>query len=248
MSPPDHKPLADGEHVASRDALKHQDQSARLAHELANLLDGSLRNVGLAITGLDRPDEVDRSPGEPNVLAKLNAASHAMHQMATLLQQWMNSAPPALDSQHGSIGDAVDHAIQLVAPLAQTQQIFIDADVSARAAVLPAGSVFTLVINALRNSVEAFTDQKVRRISLRVDTDGSEVVLTVTDTGPGLDPCLLDARGQFQFGRTTKPAGHGFGLVLCRDIVRGLGGELSIANRSSGGAGLRVRIPIRGHG
>ena len=114
---------------------------------------------------------------------------------------------------------------------------------SAAAAVLPAGSLFTIVINTLRNSLESFTDQRSRRIELKVATCGAEVVLTISDSGPGLDPALLDAQGRFRFGMTTKAAGGGLGLVLCRDLVAGLGGSLAIENRPSGGTHLVVRIP-----
>jgi signal transduction histidine kinase len=42
---------------------------------------------------------------------------------------------------------------------------------------------------------------------------------------------------------STKPAGTGLGLTLCREIVEAHGGRLSLANRAGGGALVTVWLP-----
>jgi signal transduction histidine kinase len=42
---------------------------------------------------------------------------------------------------------------------------------------------------------------------------------------------------------STKPAGTGLGLTLCREIIEAHDGRLSLANRAGGGALVRVWLP-----
>src|SRR4051812_29047992 len=87
-SPPAPAPPADASSYAP------PDPAALLAHELANLLDGGLRNLGLALSRLrDAPSHAALSPNGPpadaeNLLRRLEAANDAMRQMAALIQRW----------------------------------------------------------------------------------------------------------------------------------------------------------------
>jgi two-component system sensor kinase FixL len=64
----------------------------------------------------------------------------------------------------------------------------------------------------------------------------------VADTGPGIAPELADRL--FQPFITTKKAGMGLGLSICREIVEAHHGHLTAAPRSSGGTTFRVTLPI----
>jgi two-component system sensor kinase FixL len=59
------------------------------------------------------------------------------------------------------------------------------------------------------------------------------VAISVADTGPGL-PETVRAR-LFQPFVTTKSAGLGVGLSICRAIVQGHGGELAVGSEPGGG-------------
>jgi signal transduction histidine kinase len=54
------------------------------------------------------------------------------------------------------------------------------------------------------------------------------------------DGTLRDALLPFY---STKPAGTGLGLTLCREIIEAHGGTLSLANRAGGGALVTVWLP-----
>jgi signal transduction histidine kinase len=81
-----------------------------------------------------------------------------------------------------------------------------------------------VLFNLLRNAVEAMSASDKRRITISAVHDGDMVKLTVTDTGPGLDPDI--AAHLFQPFHTTKEGGMGVGLSLCRKIVEAQGGKL----------------------
>ncbi len=221
------------------------DSPARLAHELANLLDGSLRNVGLALavlkkeaqhendlaaeapmrTSRERPSPTVGGKAEGGVFSRLETANDAMQQMAMLIRRWMSTQhrPDRLHAQTKTLGQTVEHAIRLLGPAANMRQIEITSRLESNVAQLPAGPIYPIIANALRNSIEALTQDMIDRpgrthghIDLHGELNNGQVILTITDNGPGFNPTLLDETGQFRFGITTKDSGYGLGLSLTR--------------------------------
>jgi signal transduction histidine kinase len=66
------------------------------------------------------------------------------------------------------------------------------------------------------------------------------VVLSISDTGPGLP---ASAETIFEAFYTTKPSGIGLGLSIARSIVEAHGGTIHARNRQSGGAVFHVTLP-----
>jgi signal transduction histidine kinase len=61
------------------------------------------------------------------------------------------------------------------------------------------------------------------------------------DTGPGIDPGNLDR--VFEPFYTTKASGIGMGLSICRSIIHGHGGQLSVSANESQGAVFQFTLP-----
>lgn len=223
-------------------------QSDQLAHELANLLDGSLRHLTLAIATLK-----DSPPGAPlasddDLAQRLRTVNNGMQHMSQLIRRWMNH-PGTLErfAGHHRLGDCVKQAVQLLGPAAATRRIKIGVEIDSKLLDTEAGPIHPILINGLRNSIEAIDrldDQNPHRIDITARLEDRTVVLSITDTGPGIDPSLIGSAGQLRFGVTTKTTGHGLGLELAREIIQLLGGSLDLANRSPRGAMLTARYPL----
>jgi two-component system sensor kinase FixL len=67
------------------------------------------------------------------------------------------------------------------------------------------------------------------------------IVVSVRDTGPGLDPELKET--VFDPFFTTKREGTGMGLSICRKIVESHGGRIWEENHPAGGAVFRFSLP-----
>ncbi len=87
--------------------------------------------------------------------------------------------------------------------------------------------------------------------SVRVGVDGraasgavarQEIVITVSDTGPGV-PNELKEKIFYPFF-TTKQSGSGVGLATAQKIVAGHGGALELDSEPGRGCSFRVRLPI----
>ena len=96
-----------------------------------------------------------------------------------------------------------------------------------------------LLINLLKNAGEA-ANETGGGVSIGWEEAPGEVELVVSDEGPG----LLDSRNLFVPFYTTKPAGSGIGLVLCRQIAEAHRGTLSLRNAvGRRGCDARLRLP-----
>lgn len=101
-----------------------------------------------------------------------------------------------------------------------------------------------VLLNLAHNSIEAIAaaGSPVREVVLRVrSTPPDGLTFEVEDTGPGVAADMID-RLYSPFA-TTKPAGMGLGLPICRSIVEAHGGRLWLAHTSAQGSVFQVFLP-----
>jgi two-component system sensor kinase FixL len=99
-----------------------------------------------------------------------------------------------------------------------------------------------VLLNLIRNAMEAMQDSPRRELKIAASARGSEaVVVEVGDTGPGIAPEIADRL--FQPFVTTKTDGMGIGLSVCRTIVEAHGGQLSTEPNPDGGSVFRFTLP-----
>lgn len=95
----------------------------------------------------------------------------------------------------------------------------------------------------LMNACEAVADCSVRRITISARREADEVIILVADTGPGLPDNV--AAHVFEPLYTTKAAGMGLGLPICRTILEAHGGRIW-AEKSSVGAVFGMSLAASG--
>jgi signal transduction histidine kinase len=99
-----------------------------------------------------------------------------------------------------------------------------------------------VVLNLLLNAVESMQAGG----HLTVQTEGlieqREVLLSVSDSGPGIDQEILPKI--FDPFITSKNTGTGLGLTITHDIIEQHHGRIEAANKPAGGAVFRVWLPI----
>jgi two-component system sensor kinase FixL len=107
-----------------------------------------------------------------------------------------------------------------------------------------------IIVNLVRNSAEAMEESPAgeRNILVRTYRENNGVGLSVSDSGPGLRPEVLERLFEPYF--TTKPSGTGMGLPICRSTVEAHQGHIHaevnpVANSDgSHGAVFRIWLPV----
>jgi PAS domain S-box-containing protein len=99
-----------------------------------------------------------------------------------------------------------------------------------------------VIVNLVQNALHALDGKPGSSLRVSTARDDDHLVLRVEDNGAGIpEECLPQL---FRSFFTTKPAGMGMGLAICRTIVEAHGGAISAENMSVGGARFTVRLPV----
>ncbi len=82
---------------------------------------------------------------------------------------------------------------------------------------------------------------------VRLGDEGGRVVITIEDSGPGIPQDELDKVFapfyRLERSRSRETGGAGLGLAVARTVIRGHGGEVTLANRAQGGLRQEVVLP-----
>jgi two-component system CitB family sensor kinase len=151
----------------------------------------------------------------------------------------------------GHVGDPIVAAL-LLGKAAVASERGVELTVSAGHA-LPddlgdVGGLVTVLGNLIDNAIDsvASTPRGEGRVDVSLDVVDRELVITVRDTGPGIDNAFSEEI--FRDGFTTKVAAgaarRGLGLALVSQEVRRRGGRVTVAN--DGGAVFTVSLPLAG--
>jgi len=91
------------------------------------------------------------------------------------------------------------------------------------------GRIYQVIYNLLANSVK-FTEEGYIRVA--VEKDSREIIVTVIDSGKGIDPDIM-ARLFTKFS-TKSETGTGLGLFICKSIIEAHGGKIWAKNNTDG--------------
>lgn len=99
-----------------------------------------------------------------------------------------------------------------------------------------------VLINLIRNAVQALQNSKRREVTISCKSWSDDmVVVTVSDTGAGIPASVRDAL--FSPFHSTKPGGMGIGLSISRTIVEAHHGKIWAEDGGTGGAVFRFTLP-----
>ncbi|HWA47327.1 MAG TPA: PAS domain S-box protein [Dongiaceae bacterium] len=101
-----------------------------------------------------------------------------------------------------------------------------------------------VLINLIRNAVDAMDGQDRRELTIRVSAADGEARISIIDTGSGIPPGMEEKL--FRAFATSKASGMGVGLSISRTIVEAHNGRLWFEANPTGGAIFHMALPLSG--
>ncbi len=99
-----------------------------------------------------------------------------------------------------------------------------------------------IIHNLIRNAQDATEGLAAGRIDVSTRALGRQIELLIADTGPGFPPEII--ANAFEPYVTTKPKGTGLGLPIVKKIIEEHGGKITLSNRETGGAEIRIVLQV----
>ncbi|UYY76912.1 PAS domain S-box protein [Sphingomonas sp. R1] len=141
------------------------------------------------------------------------------------------------------IPDLVDEACKLALIGAREKGVVAEFrfDPAAGPVLVDRIQIQQVLINLMRNAIEAMADGPERRLTVSSRRDLAGFVrVTVADTGPGVAAEV--AEDLFRAFHSTKVDGMGLGLSICRTIVEANGGRIWLEPRAGGGSAFHFTL------
>lgn len=98
--------------------------------------------------------------------------------------------------------------------------------------------------NLLDNAVKFSVDGGVVRILANYSAEGKDIVISVSDTGTGIDAAVRNHMFEQFYTGKVKNSGSGLGLAFCRLVVEAHGGRIWVDHTSETGTIISLSIPV----
>lgn len=213
--------------------------SASFAHELSQPLTAILMDAENAKTAL-KTEQLNTS----ELAQALEDIQHSSNHAVALIERIRNFIKPnqthhKLVELQRLVRDVSD--LMRIRAKASDVQFHLELDTSPAMVWGDRIELSQIMVNVLRNAIEALQHSTTRLVTLQLTTTQDRCILRLTDTGPGIAAALLDPVGTPFV--TSKPEGLGVGFSISRAIAEKHGGSLTIANAPEGGACVTLDLP-----
>jgi PAS domain S-box-containing protein len=238
--------------------------AASIAHEVNQPLAGMVTNASASLRWLSRdsPNLDEACEAIRRIIRDGNRAGDVISRMRALFKK-ASTTKERLD-----INEAIEEVVILAQSEVQRNRVSLQTKLANDLPLILGDRIQLqqVILNLLMNAIEAMSgvaegprelgvssekvteipgESKEERYEDRAlaDAEWTEVLITVRDSGPGLDPQRLNRL--FDAFYTTKPQGLGMGLAISRSIIEAHGGRLCAKANVPQGAVFQFTLPIR---
>lgn len=152
----------------------------------------------------------------------------------------LKSFSPTVMGQAGAV-DLSSLIEEVVAPLRQDNLVRVHVSGSPAPPVLAVREqIQQVLLNVLLNARQAIAEQG--DISIAAEQSNGSVIITVDDTGRGVQPHMLESL--FHPSQSSRPGGLGVGLYQCKKIVEAHGGTIRLRSEEGKGTQVQIALPL----
>jgi hypothetical protein len=210
----------------------------RLTGGVAHAIKNPLNSITLRLELLRSRvlPEVPESKGEIEIIAQEIA------RLDRVVRTFLNfTRPVELNSTGFDLAETVNGVLDLVHPEAEKSGIRIERELPPEAVEICGDRELLrqAILNVVRNALDAMPAGGV--LQTQIDKSDAEIVLAISDTGPGIPAENRDKIFDLYF--STKEHGSGIGLAMTFRAVQLHGGSIEVESEPGMGATFRVRLP-----
>ena len=216
--------------------------SSSIAHEIRQPLAAVIAHANAGVRWLTK-----ETPDIDEALAALRAIVKDGQRVGEVIES-VRSMYTRTDQERVRVDldDLVQNILGLTRADLSKQQIVVQTELTKPLPLVIGheGQLQQVILNLIRNAAEAMQLVSGRPRILSVKTgphDPDKVLLSIADTGTGIDPKDIDRI--FQGFYTTKPEGMGMGLAICRSLIDAHDGQLWASSGVDQGSVFNILLP-----
>lgn len=213
--------------------------AAGVAHELGNPLNSLTIHLQLIARKLKKLKGSRDAQSLEKSIGVCQDEVQRLDGIITHFLEAMRPRPP--DLADTNVVDVLDEVLRFQAGEFRNRRIKVEAETQADLPVILAdrNQLKQVFFNLISNAIEAMEPGGRLKIVSRADDDF--VYLMFGDSGVGIRQ--EDLSQLFQPYHTTKPGGHGLGLMLVQRIMRAHGGQVGIESKEGVGTVVTLSFP-----
>jgi signal transduction histidine kinase len=218
------------------------EMAASIAHEINQPLAAIVNNANASLRWLgDAPPNVERARSVlKRVVGDGERASEVIGSIRAMLGK-SGQERVRLD-----VNDLIREALAFMRPELRHHGITVKTELADELPLISAVRIQLqqVILNLISNAVESMAsiDGRPRLLTVRSQKeDGYGILVSVEDTGTGIDKAEVDRIFEAFF--SLKPEGMGMGLSICRSIVEAHGGRITVAQTGPRGSAFHVALP-----
>jgi signal transduction histidine kinase len=210
--------------------------SASISHEINNPLEAVMNIVYFARTHAALP---------PELREMLDAADAELRRVATISHTALAFYRQSTAPSRVNLRSIIQSAMDLLASAARAREVTLVADLNGDSCIEAyEGGVRQVVLNLLRNAIEASERNGVVRITAEPATDAAldrpGYRIIIADQGRGIPEAMQP--NLFRPAPSSKPEGNGIGLWIVRQIVDKHGGSITVHSQTAEPSGTEVTV------
>ena len=215
--------------------------TASIAHELNQPLAAIVTNgnAGLRWLANATPDFDEVRAALQRVVSDGHRASQVIGTIRSMFKKDGQKKAPV------NVNQLIQEVLGLMQGALQNQRVSLQSQLEAQPIQVLGDRVQLqqVILNLITNAIDAMgsVTERPRVLRVRSETKESDVVITVEDSGAGIDPKSTDRI--FDTFYTTKADGMGIGLAICRSIIEAHGGRIGASPGNPHGCIFQVVLP-----